>query len=194
MSQHWTLACLNANYCRMMIDTSFTSSSAAMTGYTTDSWGIFARPKNRNPGMSSTLRTSTHTAVDSSPLSVIDRTNYPAFKAHWVSPEGNDPAKINTSRNSHLQVFGALLDPFTAVHAYSGFLRRTSLQLTSFTWQSAMSKMTAFFQLGPLFIRSDVPGYDHNSQVAEINDEKPCLGLFRFRRWERRTGVGCSRT
>lgn len=112
--------------------------------------------------------------ADNSPLQIIGPTNYPKFCAHWVSPENPDgntlksPADIDKERNAELRVFGAILDPFTAVHAYSSFLPTTALQLPPFTWQSAMSKLSAFFHLGPLLVTTDVTAPPSSEQAKEV--------------------------
>lgn len=111
---------------------------------------------------------------DSSPLQIIGPTNYPKFRVHWVSPESSDGKSpksvedIDKERNAELQVFGAILDPFTAVHAYSSFLPTTALQLPPFTWQSAMSKMTAFFHLGPLLVPTDVTAFLSSDKAKKV--------------------------
>lgn len=120
-------------------------------------------------------------SASDSPLRVIDPTNYPVFHPYWVSPDDpvkktlKSPAEIDKERNEKLTVFGAILDPFTAVHAYSSFLPTTALQLPPFTWQSAMSKMTAFFHLGPLLVPTDVSAFQlsDTSKTVPI----PALGL-----------------
>lgn len=78
------------------------------------------------------------------------------------------PADIDRERNAELQVFGAILDPFTAVHAYSSFLPTIALQLPPFTWQSAMSKMTAFFHLGPLLVPTDVMAFLSSDKAKKV--------------------------
>lgn len=118
---------------------------------------------------------------DYNPLKVIGPTNYPKFHAYWVSPDKPDentpksPADINKERNAELKVFGAILDPFTAVHAYSSFLPTTALQLPPLTWQSAMNKMTAFFHLGPLLVPTDVSAFKLSDKGKTV--PIPALGL-----------------
>ncbi|KAI1125640.1 hypothetical protein F5Y10DRAFT_246752 [Nemania abortiva] len=68
-----------------------------------------------------------------------------------------DPEERSLRRNSHLQVISALIDPFTAVHAFSDILPTKSITLPRWITEAALSKMTAFFHLGPVLVTSDVP-------------------------------------
>lgn len=84
----------------------------------------------------------------------LDRAHYPAINPFHLSA-GTSPSqssldqqltKFNTDRYSQITMFGALIDPFSKVHAYSGILPISSVQLPSWTLQNAMQKMTAFFR------------------------------------------------
>lgn len=101
-------------------------------------------------------------------------TNYPRLNAFHISADQfDDVSKLDTQntsysdyvmqRDQNLKVFTALVDPFTAVHAYTGILPIQSLALPVWTLQSAMDKMTAFFRMGPLMLTKDVPDFtsDH---------------------------------
>ncbi|KAK5655815.1 hypothetical protein OQA88_5353 [Cercophora sp. LCS_1] len=66
-----------------------------------------------------------------------------------------------------MTVVGALFDPFSKVHLYSGILPIASVQLPQWSLQSAMQRMTAFFHMGPLLV-TDVR--------AMKFDEKKVLG------------------
>src|SRR5256885_7545347 len=50
-----------------------------------------------------------------------------------------------------------VIDPYTALHAYSPMLPIKSLTLPPWTIQAAFQRMTAFFHLGPNLLSSDVP-------------------------------------
>ncbi|KAF7563165.1 hypothetical protein G7046_g950 [Stylonectria norvegica] len=56
-------------------------------------------------------------------------------------------------------LFGVILDPFTPLHIFSGLLPVAALQLSSWTWEDALKKMTAFFHVGPLIMTNDVPKF-----------------------------------
>lgn len=100
------------------------------------------------------------------PLEEITTKHYPTFKPFWQSPLSDaedqrvDPAVYDDQRNKKMKIFGALVDPFTAVHAYSSFLPARALQLAPWTWQDAMNRMTAFFHAGPVTLTKDVKEYD----------------------------------
>ncbi|KAL0631747.1 hypothetical protein Q9L58_009376 [Maublancomyces gigas] len=128
------------------------------------------------------------TEKDSKARKLIVPDNYPRFTAHWISPFrepkvtteyiAKSSDEIYRERNAKLRVFGAILDPFTAVHAYSSFLPTVVLQLPPFTWQSAMSKMSAFFHLGPLLVPTAVPtGEDGTVPI-------PALGFAEWFWWQ----------
>lgn len=96
-------------------------------------------------------------------------TSYPKLKPFWVAPfphsgghyDGKtrpyiSPQQYRDLRNNEMKVYGAILDPFTPIHAFSSFLPAKSLQLPSWTWQDAMQNMVAFFHAGPLNVVKDV--------------------------------------
>lgn len=113
-----------------------------------------------------------------SPVHPITAADYPVFNPFWVAPDGiasgtiTDPALIVAARNSSLTAFGAIVDPFTPIHGYSSFLPPTTLTLPSWTWQSAMNRMTAFFHMGPLMLTTDVPGYESKYRLKPDYDLK----------------------
>lgn len=73
---------------------------------------------------------------------------------------------IATSHRSQMTIFGAICDPFLPIHAYSGILPNVALKLPSWTVDTAMSQMTAFWHSGPLVVTRDVPAaYDTNKPV-----------------------------
>ncbi|KAK3939530.1 hypothetical protein QBC46DRAFT_437333 [Diplogelasinospora grovesii] len=49
-------------------------------------------------------------------------------------------------------MFGALMDPFSKLHLYSGILPVAELQLPAWSLQAAMRRMTTFFHCGPLLV------------------------------------------
>lgn len=123
-----------------------------------------------------------------SPLTIIEKDNYPRFKPFWVNPEKNTADNIAAAHNQRLQIFGALIDPFTPVHGYSSFLPTQALKLPPWTWHSALSKMTAFFHMGPMMVTEGIPMYDKDFKLESNYDLKkikppiatvpiPALGL-----------------
>ncbi|KAK5988130.1 hypothetical protein PT974_12270 [Cladobotryum mycophilum] len=90
--------------------------------------------------------------------SPVKTPEYIPTKAFWASPEKYKTAEAYVwQRNSRLDVYGLLLDPFSPVHCYSGILPVRELTLPPWTWQAAMAKMKAFFHAGPIMVTSDVP-------------------------------------
>lgn len=93
--------------------------------------------------------------------------NYPKFRPYYCPPFSEEApytrevsAKAYAARrNEKLQVFGAIFDPFTAIHAYSSFLPAQELALRPWTWQDAMRNMVAFLHAGPLTLVQDVAGF-----------------------------------
>ncbi|KAF2144841.1 uncharacterized protein K452DRAFT_343301 [Aplosporella prunicola CBS 121167] len=109
----------------------------------------------------------------SAPLESLNTENYPRFTPFWEDPfpaQSSDPANFEDRRNARFSVFGAIIDPFTPVHAYSSILPSVELSLPPWTWQSAMNTMTAFFHAGPLSLPiNDVPDYDSSQILTSKN-------------------------
>ncbi|XP_014550945.1 hypothetical protein COCVIDRAFT_31440 [Bipolaris victoriae FI3] len=83
-----------------------------------------------------------------------------------------DEAYVQTHtyrRNSHLQAYATLIDPFLALHLYSSLLPITSLTLPPWTWQQAMHKMTALFHIGPVLVTENVPEYMVDKRLGSEN-------------------------
>lgn len=123
------------------------------------------------------INTYFHPKETRTPLRPITTIVYPKFTPHWVPPFPEDPLSTQpidpdvytNLRNKKLQIYGAIVDPFTPIHAYSSFLPAKSLQLPSWTWQEAMNTMTAFFHTGPLTLTGDVLGYDSTRKLTTKN-------------------------
>jgi hypothetical protein len=83
---------------------------------------------------------------------------------------------LDAERSSHLSVVSALVDPFTAIHAYSGILPVSSLKLSEWIVQQALTKMTAFFRMGPLLLTTDVPEYVDAAKLTIQNQDEVLPG------------------
>jgi hypothetical protein len=71
-------------------------------------------------------------------------------------------------------VTAMLIDPFTPVHCYTPVLPIQSLLLPSWTIQSALQKMTAFFHMGPILVTADVPAaYSPTLEPQELVTQAP---------------------
>lgn len=88
-------------------------------------------------------------------ITPIKPSNFPILKPYYINPLDNDD--MLKAHFSKLQVKTMIVDPYTAIHAYSPILPITSLQLPAWTIQSAMKRMTAFFRMGPALLSRDVP-------------------------------------
>jgi hypothetical protein len=75
-------------------------------------------------------------------------------------------SNISTLHRAHMEIFGAIIDPFLPVHAYSALLPNVALKLPPWTLEAALSKMTAFWHAGPLVVTNDVPNvYDPTASL-----------------------------
>lgn len=114
---------------------------------------------------------------ETSPLRPITKQNYPKFTPYWVPPFPEEepydqvisPKTYTDSRNHKLQIYGAIVDPFTPIHACSSLLPAKSLQLPEWTWQEAFNTMTAFFHTGPLTLTGDVLDYNSERELTTKN-------------------------
>lgn len=118
-------------------------------------------------------------------LHLVSTKNYPKLKPFWVHPFPNKggqyegpyitPQQYMDDRNRKMKVYGAIMDPFTPVHAFSSFMPTKSLQLPPWTWQDAMQNITAFFHAGPLSVTHDVGVYDrsHPLTTKSMKDAPP---------------------
>ncbi|KAL4922827.1 hypothetical protein BDW62DRAFT_196835 [Aspergillus aurantiobrunneus] len=96
----------------------------------------------------------------------IDKSTMPKLKPFWANPQQYTTADAEgkakeyfKARNNALSVFAFIMDPFTAVNAYSSILPIQPLKLPTWTWESALRSMTAFFHFGPIVVPEDVPAF-----------------------------------
>ncbi|KAH0538453.1 hypothetical protein FGG08_004951 [Glutinoglossum americanum] len=99
------------------------------------------------------------------PIHLIDKPPYPILWPFYTPPDDKDPANYALIRNSQWSVFGTIMDPFLPLSAYSGILPIKSLSLPSWTWESALNRMTAFFHMGPLIVPTDVPRFEEKNRL-----------------------------
>jgi hypothetical protein len=99
--------------------------------------------------------------------------NFIRLSPHYLDPvtlkaTGSDRTfqSYRQARTAQYVIKTMLVDPYTPVHAYSPILPITSLSLPPWTIQQAMTRMTAFFRLGPSLVSADVPSqYDESRKV-----------------------------
>ena len=114
-------------------------------------------------------------------LQHLEKDTYPIIKPYWHSPidpldatKTVDPETFTDLHNASLHAFGAIVDPFTAVHGYTSFLPAKALQLPAWTWQSAMANLITFFHAGPMTLTSDVGEYISDDKLTLKNaTERP---------------------
>ena len=101
------------------------------------------------------------TSSTSDPTTPILPINYPKLRPYYLSATDFNLVGTDTATAAHnlkvqhyqqLQMLGTIIDPFSKLHAYTGILPITSLQLPAWTLQQALQRMTAFFNMGPLLI------------------------------------------
>ncbi|GAO17330.1 uncharacterized protein UV8b_05560 [Ustilaginoidea virens] len=105
------------------------------------------------------------------------------LRSHFVDPlSASDSLDFYNRRNEKLSIRSLLLDPFSPIHAYSGILPVRELSLPPWTWQGALSKMKAFFHLGPLVLTKDVPGRFERDR--ELTSDSPVVKVPDVRKGE----------
>lgn len=62
------------------------------------------------------------------------------------------PSSLHQQHSSRFTVIPALVDPYTPLHAYTGILPITTLQIPPWAVSSALRRMAAFFAVGPLVV------------------------------------------
>ncbi|KKK12797.1 hypothetical protein ARAM_004725 [Aspergillus rambellii] len=109
-------------------------------------------------------------------LNPIPESDLPTLAVYWDDPEKyikiSNPRDIDAtpyevSRNQKLRPFGALIDPFLPLHAYTGILPTQTLRLPTWTWESALKKIVTFFHVGPILVPGDVPRFDIAQELSE---------------------------
>ncbi|RTE71614.1 hypothetical protein BHE90_013975 [Fusarium euwallaceae] len=108
---------------------------------------------------------------NTSPTKMINHTNYPSFKPYYLDPYQYGSADYEIRHYRELQVFGALIDPFTSIHGYSSILPIRELKLSPWMWQKAFRNMTAFFHMGPLIVTKDL-AIDEPGAASAQNSEQ----------------------
>ena len=81
--------------------------------------------------------------------------NFPLFTPYFNSAGKAGDSVVNQALN--MQVFGAIMDPFLPVHAYSVILPNKALSLPNWTVEKALSNINAFWKIGPILVPSDMP-------------------------------------
>lgn len=96
------------------------------------------------------------TGLMNDPRTKISHTNFPKFNPYYLDPTELRPLDHDVQHCRQLQGFGAIIDPFTAIHGYSSILPVRELKLSPWMWEKAFRNMTAFFHMGPLIVTTDL--------------------------------------
>ena len=138
-------------------------------------------PANENDLVLNKIYTYFHekAPLDGQPLTEINGKSYPKLHCFWKNPKDyaeseersieNIVAKHEIDRNGELQVFGAVFDPFSPITGFSSILPIRTLKLPTWTWESALKKMTTFFHAGPLLFTDNVPDFDKSKELSQDN-------------------------
>ena len=112
------------------------------------------------------------------PTTPIDHTTYPTLSPFFIDPNDAPPKDYIKMRNKNLHRVVALLDPFVALHGYTGLLPIVDIKLPHWAVENAMKKMTAFLHLGPVITTKNVPDFDvnHKLETSYTGDVKPYPG------------------
>lgn len=132
------------------------------------------------PGDSSKIYTyHSKPVTDPGPLEPITDDSYLKLKPFFIDPGDGPATDYIKDKDSKLQRRIALLDPFVALHGYTGGIAPiTEIKLPKWTIEKALNNMTAFFQLGPLLATKDVPKFNPSDKLKEgySGDVKPYGG------------------
>jgi hypothetical protein len=82
-----------------------------------------------------------------------------------------DPTAQTKQRNAALSPVSALIDPFAAVHAFTGTLPTASVKLPHWAVDSALARMTAFVHMGPVLLTSGVPPFCEEHELTPDRDD-----------------------
>ena len=116
--------------------------------------------------------------LDRSPLTPIDNTTHPRLSAYWIDPKKYQPKnqgqvidemarRFDRERNRQLQIFGAVFDPFAPITAFTSILPMRALSLPTWSWETALKRITAFFHAGPLLLTDDMPPFNAEHRLEQ---------------------------
>ena len=112
---------------------------------------------------------TTEPSLQADPSTPITSHHPFSFSPFYASPYYG-PISVSRTRAATLQIFPALIDPFTAVHAYTALLPIKALSLPPLVLSTALRSVTAFFKTGPLLLNADVPPYSHLQGITNPTD------------------------
>ncbi|KAF8627118.1 hypothetical protein AX15_004532 [Amanita polypyramis BW_CC] len=105
---------------------------------------------------------------DQKPLTPITPDSYLTLNPFFIDPKDTPPEDYTNVMNSKLQRRIAILDPFVALHGYTGGLVPiVGITLPPWTVETALKKMTVFLQMGPVLATKDVPQFNEEDKLKE---------------------------
>lgn len=109
----------------------------------------------------STMFTSCPSGTFAQPVSAPNSPDkFVMLKPYKSDETAPDPTRLSDLHESKLKVRSILMDPFSAVHGYTGIQPIRPLRLPAWAVHNAMRKMTAFFQVGPIILPVAEPNFD----------------------------------
>jgi hypothetical protein len=105
------------------------------------------------------------------PTKEIDNSNYGYLAPFYLRPDKKksfDPVpadELANKRNKKMIRFAMLMDPFRAVHGYTGILPSFGLKLPGWTWKTAVDRMRLVLSVGPLLDIPAPPAYDDTYEL-----------------------------
>ncbi|KAM7219567.1 hypothetical protein V8F06_005122 [Rhypophila decipiens] len=121
----------------------------------------------------------------------IAPSTFPSLNPYYVSPNVFDPTKppavdaVNIPQQTAVKMMikTVLMDPYTPLHVYSPILPTATVQLPSWSVETALKKMSAFFRLGPMLLVEDVPRSIPPEQPKEHIVRLPITGRKGTWKW-----------
>lgn len=69
--------------------------------------------------------------------------------------------------DNKLNIFAALVDPFTPINIYSALLPVKQLSIPPWCLASGIGRIASFFKTGPILLANDIPTYDSSKDVSK---------------------------
>ncbi|KAM3513555.1 hypothetical protein MY11210_002842 [Beauveria gryllotalpidicola] len=120
------------------------------------------------------------TSTTGNPTKKIDASTYGSLAPFFLRPDKKttfDPIpaqELAHKRNKKMLPFAVLMDPFRAVHGYTGILPSFGLKLPGWMWKTAVERMRIVLSVGPLLEIPRPPVYDETYELQTQDQIKVC--------------------
>ncbi|KXH28815.1 hypothetical protein CSIM01_03465 [Colletotrichum simmondsii] len=94
----------------------------------------------------------------------------------YFNPMTREATDFDILRCREQTIFGAIMDPFASIHAYTSILPVQELRLPTWIINEAFSDMSVFFSLGPILLPKNIPDLDDKQQQPVGTDPLPSAG------------------